>query len=249
MSPPGRPLRRLGQGRRWGSCQEKDPPLTCPPPPSGGILKQTAPNPDRLACHCEPPISMNGKPIEDVPIIMSHLTAIAIALVCISPVGAQTCREVVRDSSGRLVQTIERRTSGDGTVHAVVRDAAGRLTGSFVTRPDRSGGTRTQYRDASGRHAGSAITRGGSSGSSRTTYRDASGRAAGSAVTQKNGSQNRTQFRDASGRSAGSETSRSNSTGTSSSVRRDASGRLSGTSSASGECRRGSTPSPPGTGR
>lgn len=227
VSPPGRAFRRVGQGRRWGSRQEED----------------------RSACHCEPPISVNGKPIHDVPTVMIRLPVLAFVLVCISPVGAQTCREVVRDSSGRLVQTIERRTSGDGTVHAVIRDAAGRVAGTFVTRPDGGGGSRTEYRDASGRHAGSAITRGGSSGSSRTTYRDGSGRFSGSATTQKTGAQNRTQFRDASGRSAGSETSHSNSTGTSSSVRRDASGRLSGTSSASGECLRGSTPSPPGTGR
>ena len=44
--------------------------------------------------------------------------------------GAHTCREVVRDSSGRVVQTIERRTGTGGTVHTVIRDASGRLAGT-----------------------------------------------------------------------------------------------------------------------
>jgi YD repeat-containing protein len=72
---------------------------------------------------------------------------------------AQTCREVVRDASGRVVQTVERHKQAGGTVQAVTRDASGRITGTAVTRPNTGGGAHTEYRDASGRLAGSAHQR------------------------------------------------------------------------------------------
>jgi len=53
---------------------------------------------------------------------------ISIALASASQ--AQTCREVVRDSSGRVFQTIERQKQAGGTERAVIRDASGRITGS-----------------------------------------------------------------------------------------------------------------------
>ena len=42
---------------------------------------------------------------------------------------AQSHREVVRDASGRIVQTIDRPKSTGATVQATTRDASGRLTG------------------------------------------------------------------------------------------------------------------------
>ena len=101
---------------------------------------------------------------------------LSFALSPISP--AQTCREVVRDASGRIVQTIERQKQAGGTERAVIRDASGRLVGTATTQASGGSTSQTQYRDASGRLAGSAVTNGYASGSSRTTYRDASGRMA-----------------------------------------------------------------------
>ncbi len=50
-----------------------------------------------------------------------------ILLSCVlSPVShAQICREVVRDPSGRVVQTIERQKQAGGTERAVIRDGSG----------------------------------------------------------------------------------------------------------------------------
>jgi hypothetical protein len=158
---------------------------------------------------------------------------LSFALATASP--AQTCREVVRDSSGRIVQTIERQKQADRSERAVIRDASGRITGTANTQTSGGSTTQTQYRDASGRSAGSATTHGYASGSSRTTYRDASGRMAGSADTSKvAGSGSRTQFRDASGRFAGSETTHGN--GTMTSTRTDASGRVTGNNTGTGKC-------------
>ncbi|MFN5578590.1 MAG: hypothetical protein ACK49X_03130, partial [Akkermansiaceae bacterium] len=66
---------------------------------------------------------------------------------------AQTCREVVRDSSGRLVQTIERHKEAGGTERAVIRDSSGRIIGTATTRTGfgTSGTARTDFRDSSGR--------------------------------------------------------------------------------------------------
>ncbi len=97
---------------------------------------------------------------------------IPFALATLLP--AETCWEVVRDSSGRIVQTIDRQKQSGGTVQAVTRDASGRIIGNAITRPSTGGGASTQYRDASGRLTGSAATQ-TTAGSSRSTYRDASG--------------------------------------------------------------------------
>jgi hypothetical protein len=60
-------------------------------------------------------------------VILPALFSFSLAVV--SP--AQTCRKVVRDASGRIVQTIDRQKSSGGTVQATTtRDASGRLTGS-----------------------------------------------------------------------------------------------------------------------
>ena len=127
--------------------------------------------------------------------LYSHMKAIflsaVIPLALASALAAQTqiCREVVRDGSGRVVQTVERRKEPGGTVQVVSRDAAGRVIGTATTRPTSNGGSSTVCRDASGRLAGTAMTQTQSTaagGSSRTTYRDASGRLAGSADTRAN---------------------------------------------------------------
>ena len=119
-----------------------------------------------------------------------------------------TCREVVRDASGRVVQTIERQKQAVGSERAVIRDASGRITGTATTQASGST-TQTQYRDASGRSAGSATTHGYASGLSRTTYRDASGRVAGSSDTSKvAGSGSYTRFRDGSATSLAAKTLR-----------------------------------------
>ena len=60
------------------------------------------------------------------------LLTLLIFLPTVSP--ARTCRETIRDASGRLVRTIESRKSADGTVHTVIRDAAGRLVSTATTR-------------------------------------------------------------------------------------------------------------------
>ena len=64
---------------------------------------------------------------------------------------AQTCREVARDSSGRIVQTIDRQKQSGGTVQAVTRDASGRIIGTATTRTN-SSGSRTLRRGAMSIH-------------------------------------------------------------------------------------------------
>lgn len=93
---------------------------------------------------------------------------------------AKTCREVVRDASERIVQTIERQKQAGGTERATTRDASGRIIGSATTNPNTGGSSQTTYRDASGRMAGSADTRTSSSSNTSTQYRDSSGRLSGS---------------------------------------------------------------------
>jgi hypothetical protein len=39
------------------------------------------------------------------------------------PLTAQTSGETVRDATGRLVQTVERQRTADGTVRSIARDA------------------------------------------------------------------------------------------------------------------------------
>jgi YD repeat-containing protein len=159
----------------------------------------------------------------------------ASALVGISP--AQSCREVVRDASGRVVQTIDRQKQFSNTERAVIRDASGRVTGTATTRPSYGSNTRTEYRDASGRLTGSATTNSTFSNASSTTFRDSSGRVTGSAHTnQRSNSSSYTQYRDASGRLTGTQSSTS---GTNSSTYRDAQGRVISKSTASGKCNKG----------
>lgn len=56
------------------------------------------------------------------PIFLAALFFLALA----AALTAQTCREVVRDSFGRIVQAISRQTSPSGTVQSVTRDGSGR---------------------------------------------------------------------------------------------------------------------------
>ena len=72
----------------------------------------------------------------------SLLLSILLPFALASMLSAQTCREVVRDSSGRIVQTIERQKQAGGTERAVTRDASGRITGTATTRPN-AGGSRS----------------------------------------------------------------------------------------------------------
>ena len=184
-----------------------------------------------------PPSGSNEFQSENVQIRMKTtplLAAFFLILATISP--AQTCREVVRDSSGRFVQTVERWTQSGGAVQTTTRDATGRITGTATTRPN-AGGARTEYRDASGRLAGSAVTQGNAAGSARTTYRDSSGRLAGTADTQTAAARtSRTQYRDASGRLTGTSTTNASPAGSFTGTNRDASGRLTGSSTGIGKC-------------
>lgn len=82
--------------------------------------------------------------------------ALSLSLAC--TLTAQTCREVVRDASGRIVQNIERQQSLGGTVQATTRDASGRIIGTATTNPNAGGSAQTNYRDASGRLTGTART-------------------------------------------------------------------------------------------
>jgi len=152
---------------------------------------------------------LNGLAHPAVKIRMKALLLSALfSLSLASHSPAQACRELFRDSSGRIVQTVERQQQAGGTMRTVTRDASGRITGTATTRAGGGTTTRTDYRDAGGRLTGSATTQGHAhSNSSRTTYRDASGRVAGSADTGKAvGTVTRTRFRDASGRLTGSQT-------------------------------------------
>lgn len=58
-------------------------------------------------------------------------TLLSIALAALSP--AQTCREVARDASGRMTQTIDRQKQAGGAERAVIRHAPGQIIGSATT--------------------------------------------------------------------------------------------------------------------
>ena len=60
---------------------------------------------------------------------------LSFALALTAP--AQPCREVVRDSSGRVVQTIYHQKSSGGTVRSVIRDASGRTIGTSTSQTSR----------------------------------------------------------------------------------------------------------------
>ncbi|MEI6178235.1 MAG: hypothetical protein WCS43_15180 [Verrucomicrobiota bacterium] len=47
---------------------------------------------------------------------------------------AQTCREVIGDGSGRMVQTIDRQKQAGGAVQATTRDANGRIIGTAISQ-------------------------------------------------------------------------------------------------------------------
>ena len=63
---------------------------------------------------------------------------LSFVLSTVSP--AQTCREVVRDGSGRVVQTIDRQKQAGGTERAVIRDASGRVISTATTQVSAGGG-------------------------------------------------------------------------------------------------------------
>jgi hypothetical protein len=75
-------------------------------------------------------------------------------LLCL-PLLAQTSRETFRDSTGRIVKTIEYRKIHNGT-QAVIRDASGRIIGTQTTIISANGSSSTIHRDASGRIVGSS---------------------------------------------------------------------------------------------
>ncbi|MEX1115063.1 MAG: hypothetical protein WEB53_07425 [Akkermansiaceae bacterium] len=66
-------------------------------------------------------------------------------MATISP--AQTCREVVRDASGRVVQTVEHQKSSGGVERAVTRDASGSVTGTSRDASSRVTGSSTGSRN------------------------------------------------------------------------------------------------------
>jgi hypothetical protein len=82
------------------------------------------------------------------------------SLVFVNGSTAQSCREVVRDASGRVVQTVDRQKQTGGTERAVIRDASGRLTGSQTTSGNCSGSNTSTQRDASNRLTGTSSTPG-----------------------------------------------------------------------------------------
>jgi len=181
---------------------------------------------------------INPLPARRFPCMKAILLPTLLLFVLSTVSRAQTCREVVRDASGRVVQTIDRQKQSGSTERAVIRDASGRIIGTATTQVSAGGGGQTTFRDAHGRATGSATTQGSSSGSFRTTYRDANGRTTGSATSNNfSGSGSRTQYRDASGRLTGNQTTTNVSpSGSFSGTRRDASGRLVSSSSGSGKC-------------
>ena len=65
--------------------------------------------------------------------VKTLLLQVLLSFALASVLTAQTCREVVRDASGRIVQTIERQKQTGGTERAVTRDASGRITGTATT--------------------------------------------------------------------------------------------------------------------
>ena len=62
--------------------------------------------------------------------VKTLLLPVLLSFALASVLSAQSCRELVRDASGRIVQTIERQKQGGGTERAVTRDASGRIIGS-----------------------------------------------------------------------------------------------------------------------
>lgn len=138
---------------------------------------------------------------------------------------AQTNREVVRDSSGGLVQTIERRIEPNGQITSTTRDAAGRLIQESTTQVSPCGRATTQYRDSGGRLIGTAQSQ-ALGVTQKTQFRDASGRLTGTSTSRQSSRQSiQTQLRDSSGRLAGqSQTYQSGRTF--STEQRDATGRL-----------------------
>jgi len=82
------------------------------------------------------------------------LRTLAISLTLTALSTAETCREVVRDASGRVAQTIDHQKSSGGTVRAVIRDASGRTIGTSTSQTSGST-TRPGYRDAYGCMTGS----------------------------------------------------------------------------------------------
>ncbi len=74
------------------------------------------------------------------------LALLSFALSALSP--AQTCREIVRDASGRIVQTIDRQKGSGETVQATTRNALGRLTDSQTTNTSHSESFTGTQRDA-----------------------------------------------------------------------------------------------------
>jgi hypothetical protein len=69
------------------------------------------------------------------------LPALLIYLSLIPTARAQACREVVRDASGRVVQTIERQPQPGGRERVVIRDATGRIASTATTCGYRSSGS------------------------------------------------------------------------------------------------------------
>ncbi|MFU8892182.1 MAG: hypothetical protein ACNA8L_01000 [Luteolibacter sp.] len=150
---------------------------------------------------------------------------------------AQSCREVIRDATGRIVQTIDRQANG----RAVMRDASGKIIGTATTQATGSI-SRTTYRDANGRITGTASTQHGQSATTRTTYRGPGGQITGTSATNpsnpSHGNPSRTTFRAASGRVTATEQAQGN--GRFTTTRRDASGRITETSSGNARCTNGS---------
>ncbi len=182
-----------------------------------------------------------------IPSMKTFFLSFVIPFASIAVLAADTCREVVRDASGRIVQTIDRQKNAGGTVQATTRDPSGRIIGTANTSTNAGGNSQTTYRDASGRMTGTAATRPSTATSSHTTYRDASGRLIGSADTRAGGdSGSNTQYRDASGRFTGSTATGGSTSRSFTGTQRDASGRLIRSSSETGKCHGGVTvPTPP----
>ncbi len=156
----------------------------------------------------------------------TFFSSVLMSGVLFSTARADNSREVVRDASGRLIQTIDHQKDANGTVNSVTRDASGRLIGTAVSHPN-SGGDSTVYRDASGRLTGAAQTSAAGAGTAHTTYRDASGRLTGSADSRASlHADTNTQYRDAAGRLTGTSSTNVSPAGSFSGTRRDASGRL-----------------------
>ena len=84
--------------------------------------------------HCAPYVESSMKAI---------LLPAGISFLLASILPAQTCREVVRDASGHVVQTVEHRKGIGGIAHSIIRDAAGRIIGTSTSQTGSGGTTRT----------------------------------------------------------------------------------------------------------